>query len=541
MATEAEEQLSRATSYSGLAVILLVAAFLRIWGLDYGLPHFLSRPDEEIVVGRAYTIFATGDWFPGTLLYPSLVMYLATVALGVYYGIGRGMGHYDVPRDLVFEIALIHPGLEFWICRWVSVLAGVGTVWAVYALSVAAFGRRSVGLVAALMMAVNPIHVRDSHFATVDITMTFFVVLCLVFSVRAVVRPSLAYFALAGVFAGLATSAKYNAGLVVLSIVCAAWYAIRSQGIGWTGAAKRLVTALASMTVAFALTSPYVLLRFRNFLDGAGRLRGLLYGGEADLALWGHLSSTLPRGLGWLLFVAAMWGAMRALRRRRPEDVVILLFLIPFFALVASVRFTLPRYVLPIVPLLVVLGVEAADRGVDRWFKGRWRTILSIATVVMLLVPGLRDSVHFNRLAARLDTRVQATNWIKQNVRPQTHVVLCKGYGIPLVNEDRRRPPAFKVEEKDCFTGDTEVPSVAEFLVTHEHRQLTSYSRLHPNLSGWLADHAELVATFDPYRQESEREPFFHGADAFYLPFAGFEALERGGPIVKVWALAASR
>ncbi len=61
-----------------LVFVLLVAAALRVWGLDYGLPHPLSRPDEERIVGRAQTIFATGNWHPGSFFYPSLLFYLDT-------------------------------------------------------------------------------------------------------------------------------------------------------------------------------------------------------------------------------------------------------------------------------------------------------------------------------------------------------------------------------------------------------------------------------------------------------------------------------
>ncbi|MGH9390575.1 MAG: hypothetical protein ACRD1Z_13245, partial [Vicinamibacteria bacterium] len=112
---------------------------------------------------------------------------------------------------------------------------------------------------------------------------------------------------------------------------------------------------------------------------------------------------------------------------------------------------------------------------------------------------------------------------------------VCRGYGAPAINEDRRRPPAFVVEEQDCLSG-IAPPGDAGFLVTHEHGELP-FSRIHPALKRWLEEHGELIAAFDPYKGGTSAEPIFYRADAFYIPFAGFEAVERGGPVVRIWKL----
>jgi len=41
-----------------LFLILVVAGLLRFWGIDYGLPHPTTRPDEEMIVGRAFAILS---------------------------------------------------------------------------------------------------------------------------------------------------------------------------------------------------------------------------------------------------------------------------------------------------------------------------------------------------------------------------------------------------------------------------------------------------------------------------------------------------
>jgi hypothetical protein len=372
--------------------------------------------------------------------------------------------------------------------------------------------------------------VRDSHFATVDVLATLFVTLTLVFAVRASSATTARDFVLAGAFAGLGISSKYNVGLVVIPIGIAALYRGRE-------ALSRLALAAGAAAAAFALTSPYVLLRFGGFRRDMSGLEEFLYG-SGDLALWDHLRSTFPGGLGWPLYLAAVLGLGRALVRRRPEDVVLLSFTLPFLALVSSVRITFPRYVLPVVPLLLVLAADLVASVAERFSSSRTRFVFTCAAAVVLLAPTLLDSAAFDRIAAREDTRLQAASFVYKTFAPQTRIHVCRGYGAPAINEDRRRPPAFVIEEVDCLTGASPPPD-AGFLVTHEHEQL-SFSRVHPLLAEWLEKNGERIAAFDPYRpyrRGAPVEPWFYRSDAFYIPYAGFEAVERGGPIVRIWKL----
>ena len=235
-----------------LLLALALAAWLRVWGMDYGLPHPLTRPDEERLVGRAQTIVATGNWHPGSFFYPSLPFYLNTFALYLYYGIGKLTGSYDRLFDFLFDIAVTRPGLHYWICRWVSILVGVATVAATYSLGRLASGSRIVGIVAAIFLSVCHLHVRDSHFATVDIVMTLFVTISLLFALRAVETPTHWSYALAGLATGLATSSKYNAAIVFVAIAAAALVGRRDV----VTTAKHLGIAALSAAFVFSPRRP---------------------------------------------------------------------------------------------------------------------------------------------------------------------------------------------------------------------------------------------------------------------------------------------
>jgi len=521
---------SRIETFGALGLALVLGSLLRLWGLEYGIPHPTIRPDEERLVGRAQTIFATGNWHPGSFFYPSLPFYVDAIALHAYYGTGKLLRRYEEPRDFLFDIAVTRPGLHYRISRVVSAAAGVATILAAYALSLAAYRQPRAALLAAFSLAVCHVHVRDSHFATVDVLATLFVTLSLVYACRASKAPTTRNFVLAGILAGLAVSSKYNVALVVIPMAVSALYRGRE-------ALSRFALAAAASAAAFILTSPYVLLRFGGFRSDMSFLEDFLYR-SGDLALWDHLKLTFPHGLGWPLYVASALGVARAIVRRRAEDVVLLSFAVPFLVLISSVRITFPRYVLPVVPLLLVFAADLVASLLERIPLPRMRAVASAAAALVFLTPPLLDSSAFNRIAAREDTRLQAASFVSETFEPQTRLLVCRGYGAPAINEDRRRPPAFVVEERDCL-ADAPLPPDAGYLVTHEHRELP-FSRIHPSLAGWLDEHGQTIAVFDPYRPYrlgAGVEPVFFRSDAFYVPFAGLDAVERGGPIVRIWKL----
>jgi hypothetical protein len=347
----------------------------------------------------------------------------------------------------------------------------------------------------------------------------------LVFSVRAAESPTLVNFTLAGALAGLAISSKYNAALVGLPILTAAV-------LRWREARHRLALAGLAAFAAFAATSPFVFLRLGGFWNEMVFLRDFLYRSSAgEFALWDHLRTTFPQGFGWPLFAASAAGLVRALWRRRPSDVVLLAFVVPFLVLISTVRITFPRYVLPVTPVLLVFAADLVGA------LARFRASVMGAAAALLLAPSLLLSIAFGRLAAQEDTRLQAAVFVSENFEPRTPLVVCRGYGAPALNQDRRRPPAFAVDELDCSTGELP-PEDTRLLVTHEHRELSAFSRVHPSLAEWLEENAEVVASFDPYRPGSDKVPVFYPADAFYVPYAGYDAVVRGGPWIRIWEIA---
>src|SRR5437870_8780469 len=188
--------LARGRRLGGVVVpgVFFLALGLRLWGINFGLPA-LYRPDEDVTVGRAMGIFHGildthfADW-------PHLYFYLAAAWLAPFRLIG-----------LVQDQASGY----LWV-RVLDALLGSLTVLLVFE-----FGRRAYGWLAgffgASALAVAFLHVRDSHFGTLDIPLSLACVAALYVAYRTLPSRGLWPLLINGITLGVAASLKYNGAL----------------------------------------------------------------------------------------------------------------------------------------------------------------------------------------------------------------------------------------------------------------------------------------------------------------------------------------
>ena len=124
-----------------------------------------------------------------------------------------------------------------------------------------------------------------------------------------------------------------------------------------------------------------------------------------------------------------------------------------------------------------------------------------------------------------------AAEWLDRSVPRRAGIVTCKGYGAPVLERPR-------VTETYCgmkrvvegFPGH-------RYLVTQEHPAFT-LTGVRPDVLAYLRRRGGRRRRSSARSwQAPERGPYFYSADAFFVPFSGFGAVERGGPVLKVWDL----
>ncbi len=382
--------MSRATVY-GWAAILLVGLLLRVPGLTWGLPDehklFPYHPDEPTLVELGSRMARTGDLNPHFFNYGSLPVYLSALVLGA---VGLSAAP---PGDSGPYLAL----------RLVSLVFGLGTIVLAGALAGRLLGKREQW-VAAGLVAVTPIHVIGSSYATVDSLATFLLAAAVLCGVRVLDGSRPADYALAGAFAGLAASTKYvglTAALVPLA--CAAWRERRwlPSRSSWAG----LGIAVACATGAFALTTPYAFIDRSSFWrDFAFELQHKREGGTTvppGVSGFAYLFGTaLPSGLTWPLVVVMVAGLWLALRRR-DRSVPLAAWLVWLVIVTGSGREVFVRYTMPLAPFAAVVvaglcgGLRPGHAGVALGLVaavGLYALAYSAAYTGMYRRPDVRDA-----------------------------------------------------------------------------------------------------------------------------------------------------
>ena len=461
-----------------LLAILALALGLRLAGVAWGLPYSFVNADESMVVPKAFAA-ANGHPNPQFFFYPSFFFYLTAalyvLAAPVWWLLGNG-------NFLSQTSFVVDPGPYFLLGRLLSVAMGTASVYLLYRLGRDAFGRPA-GLLAALALAVVPLHVAYSHMAVTDVTAVTFALLALVLLHQAAgaradapaasapatssgrgsgdahergraaapARRTRRLLVLGAVAAGLATSTKYNLGMLVLPATVAAVYACKGEAAARVAAGGRalpvwlrlLVLRLyLPMLAAFVVASPFVLLDAPHFVGDFLRQteimdRGWLGFENVGNGFWYNVTPNLTGAIGVAALVLGVAGLGWALWRRTRLDLIVAPYVILYFVYIGTWKELADRYLLPIVPLLLLLAVRLAVELVQR-ARPRARPAVTAAVAVVLgvaLALPLADSIAFDRTLSGTDTREVAREWIQDNV-PAGSLIAVENYTAPLVLEE---------------------------------------------------------------------------------------------------------
>jgi 4-amino-4-deoxy-L-arabinose transferase-like glycosyltransferase len=490
---------------SRLAGILLVAAVLRFWAIDFGMAYPRARPDEGTAIGHAVAILA-GDPNPHFFNWPSLTLYVfaAAYAVAKAAGIALSGAHYVL------------------IARGIVALAGVATVLATAAIA-RTLADRATAAIAALFLAVTPLHVRDSHFAMTDVLMTLWVTLSMALMMRAVDTRRRGFFAAAGVAGGLATSTKYSAGVIVA--IAAAAPAIASAAM-----------FLAAWAAGFLAGTPFALLDFPAFSGDVSYERAHLSGGHTVLLGRGwlyHLHTTLPHGLGIAVFVAALCGIPIVASRYGKRALVPAIFATVFYLSMGAGRTVFFRYAMPLLPIACVLAAAAVRAGAG-WL-GR-RTNTQDATIAALLAiavaaPSLRQSVQLDRMLSRQDSRALAAQWLAERLRPE-HSLHDSGGDYTRLYLTGVEFHEWRYDPVARSFGDP-AGATPEWIVMYES-PLPEYTAAPEPLRDLVQQRYSLAYRVDGVPRQAGAG-VYDRQDAFFLPIDGFKGVARPGPTVLIY------
>ena len=396
--TEAVAPPPREVTRWHLAVVLGIAALVRLWGIN----EVGFNSDEAVYAGQAAAIAsdpALAEIFPIFRAHP--LLFQVILSLGFHLGI-------DGPSE-----------------RIVSALIGVATVYLVYELGKLLYGPRA-GLAAALLMALMPYHVVVTRQVLLDGPMTLCATLVLYLLARFALGERRDTLYAAGAALGLTFLAKETSILFLGAVY--AFFALSPD-------VRLAVRDLAKSTAVMAV----VIAAFPLTLMAAGGTRS----GESYLAWqlsrlpnhdWTFYFRTVPAAIGPLVIAAALLG-LWLLRRRLSwrETLLVTWIAVPtvFFQLWPVKGF---QYLLPIAPPLAVLAGSALTRwspaiGSKRWPGAIWAApAIAAVTLAIPTWEQLKPPSSTTILAGSggVPGGRETGEWLKRNI-PQGSRLLTVG------------------------------------------------------------------------------------------------------------------
>lgn len=499
-----------------LALIVFCALALRLWGIGFGLPE-LYHPDEPAYVLQALGV---GRGLPDGLTFanPPLFKYLLLAEYAVAYAFERVTGQSHSAAEFV-EHFHADPSLRYLMARVTSAVVGALTALAAAALGNQVGGTR-VGLAAGGLCGVSFLLVREAHFGVDDTLLALLVTLGLIACVRVFRCARQRDYVAAGALSGLAFAAKYDgiallAPLVLAHLLRRDRPPIRSLGLAFGACVVAAILAFPSLVTepGRVLNDIYVHL----YLEASGGYDGLDSAGG-----YPFYARTLAIGLGGPLLLASAAGiGLSAYRKSRISLIVIAL---PFAMLLVlgSQQLYFARFALPTLPALIVEASLAIDALIS------WQLVVGLSALLVVAVPTLVDSVRFDALMTRTDTRTLAQQWLPT---PAVFAADAPPLGPPLPQADNAAAGQDAVY--DASLDEYRARGV-EYLVTSS---FTADARaIDPLREARRQAFNASLAQLTPVVQFSPGDVDF-AYDQIYGPYTQLDRLQRPGPVIRIYRL----
>lgn len=517
---------------AALIVVVAVAMALRLWGSAFGWPG-RAHPDEILYMPAALRMLADGSILPGGYHNPHLFTNLCAALAASMIAGAKALG---IVTEVGNAGAFVwgNPALFLLAARWLSAGMGALTVACVYWL-----GRRlhspAAGLCGAALLAVNFLHVRDSHFATNDVTMVLLVVVAIMASVRHLETPSLPWAGACGAAVGLAFGAKYNGVLAVASVAV-------SLALSWRSGRRTLIQAAMAALVsgvaalgAFLMTNPAVIAQPSNFIGSFWWQASLAddpWPGQRQWPVPLLIAQTVWLGAGALGIAFCVAGVVICLRRRPALAAVVIATPAIYVAYFATIDLFFARFALPLMPIVAIFagaGVAALSARLSTGLgPGPRRWALPLASALIAAEPAAR-AVWLDVLLTRTDTRRDVGEWLSthaagRRVLADASLVAVMG-DTGLAQVTALQPSAlrqFRAGPRDF--EDVDFVAVSNAAWRAEYR----------GLRDWAAAHGREVFHVTPFAEGDLTTP---GVDDYYAPFHRVFAWRRPGLAVKVFQI----
>ena len=433
-------------------LIFLFACFIRFLGIYPGFPA--NHPDEPTIYGSVHQFITQGKYAPILYSYGGLLHILYSVIIVIlllpFVFFVFLFSHLDVVVDRgfvgfyeAFVYSLKAPHQYLYWTRYITALLGSLTVIPIYLIGKKLYNEK-VGLIAALLTAVNYRHVLSSVLVLADAPASFFASLSVLLSINLIKSNSLRSYILTGLGLGLAFSVKYFIYVLPLFLLCHLLSVLGGRGGVYKKIllffGKKLLSSLIIAVITFIVLNPFIVFDFSEFHKeylydsqrfGVTAPFSTLMNYDYHRSLVG--SYYLVRyAIGDLLTIAIILGFAYSLIRNFKSTLILGSIIFPvliMFLMIAAPSSA--RYYTPVIPFLLLFPAFFVF-DLTRFIKFRiLRRAVLIVVLLCLVWPSLKNSFLTSLYFSRPLNQTLASEWLTHNL-PAGSRVAVSAVNLPL-------------------------------------------------------------------------------------------------------------
>lgn len=454
-----------------LAMIIILAAFLRLKGIVPGYPPYHS--DEGISYSSAVSMIKNKNFDPLRYDYPAVVPLVNVISFESFFlpfswasfyvrhipdflegTIQLPLGVSEYKRFFQLEVLGARESYALSWGRYTTALFGIANVLLVYFIGNRLFNR-STGLVAALLMAVNYRQVLNSHIGLPDTYNAFFLLLSFIVTLKLYANPSRQNYLLASLAAGLSVATKYQffalLPLLMVHLLVTFKQSTSSKKLHFLFSKNAILVPFVVLVV-FLLINPYHLIHFEETKEWLTQVAGKYRTGRMELDVY-SFSYLYHIGLGKVTSLLVVLGSLVLIYKDKLKFLLIFSVIVPFFFITSFYTgggfYT--RNFITITPFLLILA-----GGLFYYLPKLQSLNRYVLTIIFLIVvgSGIWENTKNSYVLAVEYSKPwnieQAGEWIQKNIPVGSKVA---GHSsVPLPKEGYTRlpydfQPAFSMSE----------------------------------------------------------------------------------------------
>ena len=400
-----------------LLLIVALSLALNLLGIWWGQYH----PDD--FTSHALYMLKHGTLRPSHLWYPTLFTYVVLLFSVIPSKAAEILLFLSSGHDFQSAVSMVGvpditrptPG-AYMGPRILTALIGTCGVYIAYRLG-RFFSTAGTGLLAALLLSVSMGYATNAHFATADVPVTVMMLLSFWMCLRAGRKRTAGSCAVAALTIGLAASVKYYGILMIFPYALVCWSVCRSRPL----VRRRLPLFLVVVVLGFIAGTPHSIFSFFSFMKDVLQLNLLTphmkIAGTSPPHGYLTQMKNLVNIMGAPLFFAAaaslLYSLHVVLKGKKFELACIWAFILPFYLIVGRLRVAPARYILPVVPFLLLIAAHTFD-GLLHAGNGTVRRVSRVVLAAVVLYSCMYTVAGDFHLI--LDSKRKFLAWAGENV-----------------------------------------------------------------------------------------------------------------------------